>query len=230
MAMSRDVRVIIIKLADRLHNMRTVAYLKRETQLRKATETLEIYAPLAHRLGIYSIKWELEDLSFATLHPRRYEEIKSLVAARRGRQGGLYQRDGGGALAPPARDRDRGRGPREGQALLLHLQQDGAPQQGVQRDLRPRRTSGRGGRRARLLRRLGRHPLHLEAHPGPFQGLHRDAEVQHVPVASHDGDVERGEAAGDPDPDLRDGHDGRVWHRRPLDVQARPHATARWTA
>ncbi|HEY6674778.1 MAG TPA: HD domain-containing protein, partial [Rubrobacteraceae bacterium] len=74
-AMSRDVRVIIIKLADRLHNMRTVAYLKRETQFKKATETLEIYAPLAHRLGIYSIKWELEDLSFATLHPRRYEEI-----------------------------------------------------------------------------------------------------------------------------------------------------------
>jgi GTP diphosphokinase / guanosine-3',5'-bis(diphosphate) 3'-diphosphatase len=82
-AMSRDVRVIIIKLADRLHNMRTLAYLKRETQLMKATETLEIYAPLAHRLGIYSVKWELEDLSFATLHPRRYEEIKRLVAARR---------------------------------------------------------------------------------------------------------------------------------------------------
>jgi GTP diphosphokinase / guanosine-3',5'-bis(diphosphate) 3'-diphosphatase len=82
-AMSRDVRVIIIKLADRLHNMRTLAYLKRENQLEKATETLEIYAPLAHRLGIYSMKWELEDLAFATLHPRRYEEIKRLVAARR---------------------------------------------------------------------------------------------------------------------------------------------------
>jgi len=82
-AMSRDVRVIIIKLADRLHNMRTLEYLKRETQLEKATETLEIYAPLAHRLGIYSLKWELEDLAFATLHPRRYEEIKRLVAARR---------------------------------------------------------------------------------------------------------------------------------------------------
>src|SRR3712207_9384628 len=79
-AMSRDVRVIIIKLADRLHNMRTVAYLKREIQLRKATETLEIYAPLAHRLGIYSLKWELEALSFATLHTRRYAEIKRLVA------------------------------------------------------------------------------------------------------------------------------------------------------
>ena len=83
-AMSRDVRVIIIKLADRLHNMRTLDYLKRETQLKKATETLEIYAPLAHRLGIHSVKWELEDLAFATLHPRRYEEIKRLVAARRG--------------------------------------------------------------------------------------------------------------------------------------------------
>jgi GTP diphosphokinase / guanosine-3',5'-bis(diphosphate) 3'-diphosphatase len=83
-AMSKDVRVIIIKLADRLHNMRTLAYLKRETQLAKATETLEIYAPLAHRLGIYSLKWELEDLSFAALHPRRYDEIKRLVAARRG--------------------------------------------------------------------------------------------------------------------------------------------------
>src|SRR5215212_12182399 len=83
-AMSKDVRVIIIKLADRLHNMRTLDYLKRETQLKKATETLEIYAPLAHRLGIYSLKWELEDLSFATLQPRRYEEIKRLVAARRG--------------------------------------------------------------------------------------------------------------------------------------------------
>src|SRR5919202_1532185 len=82
-AMSRDVRVIIIKLADRLHNMRTLAYLKRETQLRKAAETLEIYAPLAHRLGIHSLKWELEDLAFATLHPRRYDEIKRLVAARR---------------------------------------------------------------------------------------------------------------------------------------------------
>jgi GTP pyrophosphokinase len=83
-AMSKDVRVIIIKLADRLHNMRTLDYLNRETQLKKATETLEIYAPLAHRMGIYSLKWELEDLSFATLHPRRYEEIKRLVAARRG--------------------------------------------------------------------------------------------------------------------------------------------------
>ena len=78
-AMARDIRVLIIKLADRLHNMRTLEPLRAEKQRQKATETLEIYAPLAHRLGIYSIRWELEDLAFQTLHPRRFEEIRNLV-------------------------------------------------------------------------------------------------------------------------------------------------------
>src|SRR5215207_763059 len=83
-AMAEDVRVILIKLADRLHNLRTIEYMGKQTQVRKARETLEVYAPLAHRLGIYALKWELEDLAFQTLHPRKYEEIKRLVAARRG--------------------------------------------------------------------------------------------------------------------------------------------------
>ncbi len=82
-AMAQDVRVILIKLADRLHNMRTIEYLGRQKQLQKAKETLEIYAPLAHRLGIHAIKWELEDLSFETLHPRKYSEIKAMVTERR---------------------------------------------------------------------------------------------------------------------------------------------------
>jgi len=81
-AMSRDIRVLVIKLADRLHNMRTLRYVKRESQERTAKQTLDIYAPLAHRLGMNTIKWELEDLAFATLHPKIYDEIVRLVAER----------------------------------------------------------------------------------------------------------------------------------------------------
>ena len=81
-AMSKDIRVLIIKLADRLHNARTWGFVPNESAVRKATETLEIYAPLAHRLGIQTIKWELEDLSFAVLYPKLYAEIESLVKQR----------------------------------------------------------------------------------------------------------------------------------------------------
>ncbi len=81
-AMSRDIRVLVIKLADRLHNMRTLRYVRQESQERTARETLDIYAPLAHRLGMNTLKWELEDLAFATLHPKIYDEIVRMVAER----------------------------------------------------------------------------------------------------------------------------------------------------
>ena len=81
-AMSRDIRVLVIKLADRLHNMRTLRYIPREKQEKKSREVLEIFAPLAHRLGMNTVKWELEDLAFATLFPKRYDEIARLVSER----------------------------------------------------------------------------------------------------------------------------------------------------
>ena len=82
-AMATDIRVILIKLCDRLHNMHTLCYLSKQKQIQKAMETLDVYAPLAHRLGIHNLKWQLEDLSFASLHPRKYQEIQKWVAQRR---------------------------------------------------------------------------------------------------------------------------------------------------
>ena len=90
-AMSRDIRVLVIKLADRLHNMRTMRYLPRDKQERKSRETLEIFAPLAHRLGINTVKWELEDLAFSILYPKRFDEIVRLVSGRAPRREAFLQ-------------------------------------------------------------------------------------------------------------------------------------------
>ncbi len=82
-AMSKDIRVIVIKLADRLHNMRTLASLREDRRIYKSRETLEIYAPIAHRLGINSIKWELEDLAFFYLEPNKYKQVSRMVTESR---------------------------------------------------------------------------------------------------------------------------------------------------
>jgi guanosine-3',5'-bis(diphosphate) 3'-pyrophosphohydrolase len=111
-AMATDIRVILIKLADRLHNMRTLGGLPKQKQIEKAKETLEIYGPLAHRLGIHAIKWELEDLSFNTLHPRKYQEIKGLVSQQRDERE-RYVTKAGGYLA------------KELEALGIHAQISG---------------------------------------------------------------------------------------------------------
>ena len=86
LAMSKDIRVIVVKLADRLHNMRTLLYLNREKQLKIARETLEIYAPIAHRIGMNNVYRELEDLAFKVIYPTRYERLKAAVKKNRGGQ------------------------------------------------------------------------------------------------------------------------------------------------
>ena len=218
-AMATDIRVILIKLADRLHNMRTLEAMPKQKQIDKAKETLEIYAPLAHRLGIHAIKWELEDLAFATLHPRKYTEIKGLVNQQR-EERERYVAKAGGYLAKELEALGIQLGDlRPRQALLLDLLEDDPQGPRVQRDLRPDGDAGDRRLGQGLLRRRRRHPLALEAAARPLQGHGGDAEVQHVPGAAHDGDRARGAAAGDPDPHPRHARDGRVRRRRALALQ-----------
>ena len=115
LSMAQDVRVIVVKLADRLHNMRTLGPLAKQKQLQNARETLEVYAPIAHRLGIHPIKWELEDLAFATLHPRRYAEIEALVNQRRADREQV-RRGGRRAILDEALQRGRRSAPRSSAA------------------------------------------------------------------------------------------------------------------
>ena len=85
MAMAQDIRVVLIKLADRLHNMSTIKHLPPAKRIEKSRETLDIYAPLAHRLGIWEMKWRLEDMSFQQLHPTEYREISQRLNSKRRR-------------------------------------------------------------------------------------------------------------------------------------------------
>ena len=194
-AMSRDIRVLVIKLADRLHNARTWKFVAAASAEKKARETLEIYAPLAHRLGMNTIKWELEDLSFATLYPKVYDEIVHLVAerapAREEYLATVREQVGRG----PAQGEDPGDGHRPAEALLLDLPEDDRARPRLRGHLRPRRRARPGRLGAGLLRGARRAARAVEPGAGPVQGLHRDAQVQPLPVAAHHGDRARRQAA-----------------------------------
>ena len=128
-AMSRDIRVLVIKLADRLHNMRTLRYLPREKQEQKSREVLEIFAPLAHRLGMNNVKWELEDLAFSTMFPKRYDEIARLVSERAPRRDVFMQdviRNSSRRTCDEAKI--KAYGDRQAEALLLGLPEDDCPE------------------------------------------------------------------------------------------------------
>ncbi len=125
MAMVQDIRVILIKLADRTHNMRTLGSLRPDKRRRIARETLEIYSPLAHRLGIHHIKTELEELGFEALYPNRYRVIKEVVKAARGNRKEMIQKS---SLKSKGVCRKRNTVPRQWsrKASLFDLLQNGA--------------------------------------------------------------------------------------------------------
>ncbi len=134
-AMARDPRVLVIKLADRLHNMRTLRFLPPAKQERKARETLEVLAPLAHRLGMNTVKWELEDLAFATLYPKRYDEIVRLVAERAPSRD-IYLHEVIERINSDLREGShQGLGDRSAEALLLDLPEDDRARSGIHRYL-----------------------------------------------------------------------------------------------
>ena len=196
LAMANDWRVLLIKLADRLHNMRTIAAMPEFKQKRTAQETLDIYAPLAHRLGIQEVRWQLEDLAFAALHPKRYAEIEQMVATR-----------------APERDIYL--------AQVLEVVRERLEEQGVRGDVsgRPKHLYAiyekmvvKGKEFAEIYDLVGIrvlvetqgdcyaalgaiHQRAWEADAREVQGLHRHAEVQPLPVVAHDG----GRAAGQAD-------------------------------
>ena len=217
-AMAQDVRVILIKLADRLHNMRTIEYLGKQKQVQKAKETLEVYAPLAHRLGIHALKWELEDLSFQALHPRKYAEIKAMVADRRADR--ESQVDQAATILGLELEKADIPATISGRAKHFYSIYDKMAKKGREfneiYDLTAMRVMCRPlrrGRNARLLRRARADPLALEADAGAVQGLHRDAEAQPLSLAAHDRDRPDGDAARDPGADARDARGGGARRR-----------------
>ena len=203
-AMAKDIRVLLIKLADRLHNMRTIASLPEAKQQRIAQETLDIYAPLAHRLGIADVKWQLEDLAFAVLHPKRYAEIEQMVTLPRARARAVPRAGARPSCAPASTELHiEAEVTRPAEALLVDLREDGRAGQGVRRRPGPRRRARHRRVGQGLLRRARVDPRDVAAGAGPLQGLHRDAEVQPLPVAAHDGRRAAGQARRGADPHAR---------------------------
>ena len=222
LAMVDDIRVILVKLADRLHNMRTLHHLPEERRIKIAQETLDIYAPIANRLGMSKVKNELEELSFRYLEPKAYEG-----AARQGR-GQAEERRGRhrGADADDPRQARRRAGPghqprRPDQAPLQHPPQAETPEDRSRARLRLRRAARDHAIGQGLLRRARHHPPDVVAGARTHQGLHRDAAAERLPVAAHVGHQRARVPVRGADPDRGNAPPRRGRHRRALEVQGR---------
>ena len=188
LAMVNDVRVVVVKLADRLHNMRTLGFLAPEKQQRIARETLDIYSPIAHRLGMGLIRGELEDIAFSYLEPEAYQQLQNTVVAKRKEFEAFLAelKDNNSQAARGKRNFRRSRRPRE--APVFHSPEKFAPAPHRRSDLRPAGRARHYRHHPQLLRGARRDPPGVAARPRPVQGLHRHAPPQSLPVAAHHGD------------------------------------------
>ncbi len=222
LSIAKDARVIIIKLCDRLHNMRTLEPLNAEKRQRIALETREIYAPLAHRFGMARIKAELEDLAFKFLEPEDFRSLVVQVSSKKAAREQLIIK-----LRTPLEYELRHAGHRElrhhraTEAPLVDLPEDEAPQQGVRRDLRPDGAPPHREIGAGVLSRPRHHSPQLDAAAGAHQGLHRQPEVERVPVAAYHHLRPRRPAVRGADPHAGNASHRRVRHCRALDLQDR---------
>ena len=222
LAMVRDLRVILVKLADRTHNMRTIEAMAPARRRAIARETLEIYAPIAERLGLYNMKLELEDLGFKALYPRRYRVLERALKRARGNQKEFLKKIEQQLNAALLEERHPGARRDAREAPLQHLQQD-APQARASLneivDVYGLRIIV--DKPDTCYRALGVVHCGVQADAGPLQGLHRDPARQRLPVAAHD--AVRSERRADRSADPHRGHASRRRgrHRRALEVQER---------
>ena len=221
MAMSKDLRVLLVKLADRLHNMRTIQHLPPEKQQRKARETMDIFAPLAGRMGMQWMRDELEDIGFRVLNPEGaqvdHPPLRHAAPRVRRRHRQDHRRHPHRARA--RRRRRRGLRPRE--EALLDLAQDGGEEGRLLAALRHLRLPHHHRHRRRLLRRARRGAPALARGAGPLQGLHQPAEVERLPLDPHHRLRPRRQARRGADPHRRDARGRRDRRRRALVLQGR---------
>jgi guanosine-3',5'-bis(diphosphate) 3'-pyrophosphohydrolase len=184
MAMVQDIRVILIKLADRTHNMRTLGSLRPDKRRRIARETLEIYSPLAHRLGIHHIKTELEELGFEALYPNRYRVIKEVVKAARGNRKEMIQKSSL-KLKGVYRKREFRAASAVAKTSVLHLLQNGAQRAAFSLDHGYLRVPRHRPRCRYLLSRAGPDAQPLQTASGSRQRLHRHSKSERLSIFAY---------------------------------------------
>ena len=204
MAMSKDIRVILIKIADRLHNMRTMAYQSPEKQRSKSLETMEIYAPIAHRLGMQRAKWELEDLSLQYLDPAGYNEITSSLEKKMDELERFMESVEGEDTDEAGRRRRQVHHLLPHKACVQHLPENVRPEAGHQRHFRPLRLPGDSGQYPGLLQCAGHYPRHVQPGARALQGLYIHPQAQHVPERTHHRHRQRGHTLRGADTHLGD--------------------------